>query len=108
LIRSYLRLNCEFRNSSYKGNAEKYIDSGQQNYLYFGLTRKLKEMIVGEAPEYIHDAISTMIVHSNINIDELNQERYVFEDSDYTPEWDSKSKLRLAEARLLIGKYNGK
>lgn len=99
----WMRVECDLRNAKYPGEAEKYIDSGGNNILYLGNVRKLKDFIVGMIPEYMHDALANGFKHKAFYIDDV---RYTFEDTDYTPEWSTEIPTVLAESTSLVGKYN--
>lgn len=97
----HMRVECDLRNSRYPGDTSKYIDSGGNEIQYLGSVRKNKVLYIAAMPEYMHDALASGLKHKEFYLDDV---RYVFQDTDYEPEWGN-DRLTIAESQILIGKY---
>ncbi len=98
-VANYLRVECSLRNPLYAGESDKYNDSVGGDSMYYSTSRKTKDLIIAEAPEYVHDSIAIGLKHKEFYIDSI---RYFTEDTDYSPQGSGSVDLILREAKVSV------
>lgn len=100
-VTNYLRVESERRNPRYPEEQENYVNSSGQKEITYGASEKIWTLLIGEQPEYIHDALRLAKIHDHFYIDGTE---YVCMDGDYEPEWKDYPRLNLARSRFEIRK----
>ena len=98
LLTFFLRVRSKLRNADYKRTEkEVFFDSEGNGNITYSRVYKQKELIVGEVPEYVHDAIDKGLESDTFNIDD---KKFVFEENRYTPTHRISSKLSPSTIKL--------
>lgn len=79
-----LRIKAFLKNPRYPEENETHEYSDGSTAILYGSTRKIYELQIADAPEYIHDALRVAFLHDEFYID---GKRYVKLPGDYTPMW---------------------
>ena len=105
LFIQYLRVAARLKNASYPKDKHKpFIDSTGVRRNIYARVDKQSLLEIDYQPEYIHDALSVALEHSNFQIASSyvpqDAGQYVSDEEDYTPDWQgdlllAKSKIEL-------------
>ena len=85
-----LRIAAKLRKPSYTGDKDIFIDSQGGGQITATEKRKQSQLEIFDMPEYLHDALSIMIDHTDIKLDGVD---IIVQESDYEPNWRNSSLL---------------
>lgn len=90
-----VRLNAHLRGTNYTSDRNRYIDSVGRSTVYYGRSRKVRELAF-EAPEFVHDFIRLGVIADHVFVD---GDEYVVEADEYPTmslnDWDDMSGVQL-------------
>lgn len=85
-----LRVAGQLGKPKYTSEVSSYDYDDGQRVITYANSRKIKEFIVENCPEYIHDALRLAVLHDNFAVDGV---LYTVESKEYSPIWRDRAEL---------------
>lgn len=97
-----LRVKAKLWQPGYPKEKDVFKDNAGNRTTLKSETSKEKILTIGDAPEYIHDALAIGVEHDDFYIDGL---KYTNEETEYIPKWRKSSQLAPSEVVVIKDQF---